>query len=365
MIGHPGRVIGAVLATGVLLAATGCTLGIPKNLPQYGTSTHTPAPLGSNGPLTVGVDLSVVPGKSTADQIISWGKRDIAYIANTLHVQSVGIDFPLVVPEEHADTIEATTFATPTVDEVKQLTHIAHTYHLQVQYRVLFRIHSKHRLSPANRDTWFANLLAVETPYLQAAQGYGVNQFIVGTEQAPIEHDTHWGQFEAQAAKIYHGTISYAMWGGEPDQGGVFWGQGCSMPFKQCGITFYPKMSLPQTASVSQIAQVMQSDLNRLDPKVLEHMAIDELGIPAVDGAFQHPWDWTMSGKQDDNVQANWLSAACQAAHAVGIQGLWLWWMPIESDPASTPAATEFAGRAASVKAIQTCAQVTAKAKAT
>src|SRR5215469_10979316 len=234
MIMHSRRGLGALLAVGALLAGTaGCTLGIPKDLPKAdGGSSSTSAPPKPHGPMTVGIDLSVTPEKNTGAELLSWGQRDIAYMANTLHVQSVGIDFPLVIPGEHSNEVEATSFATPTVDEVKQLTHIAHTYHLQVQYRVLFRVPGRHpRLDPPDPATFFANLLNVEKPYLQAAQSYDVNQFIVGTE-----HEPGWKQFESQAAQIYHGTLSYAMWGGEPSQGGVFWGQGCIMPFKTCGI---------------------------------------------------------------------------------------------------------------------------------
>lgn len=307
--------------------------------------------------MTVGVDLNVNRPYTTT-QIESWGRRDIAYMADVLHVQAVGIDFNLVIPYEGSDQVKVTDYATATVPEIGILTRIAHSYHLQVEYRVLFWLSGNARsLHPAHPAAFFTNLLATELPYLQLAQQDGVSQFIAGTEWASFEEQPEWTSFLAQAGQIYHGTLSYAMWGGEPGQGGVFWGQGCDMPIAVCGVTFYPDLTLGPTASLSQVTAAWEADLTRLPTSTLENLEIDEVGIPAVYGAYRDPWNWSLTGRLDGSLQATWYTAACDAAHAEHLRGIWFWTMPINADPSSAAAApTLFAGRAASVAAIRSCA---------
>jgi hypothetical protein len=340
-----------ILTIALLAMLTGCSFGIPRGPVQ---PAHQPS--GPRG-MTVGVDLNVNRPYTPAE-IESWGHRDIAYMADVLHVQAVGIDFNLVIPYEGSDQVEPTNYATATVSDIEILTRIAESYHLQIEYRVLYWLSGNAKtLHPAHPAAFFANLLTAESPYLRLAQQYGVSQFIAGTEWASFEEQPEWTSFLTDAGQIYHGVLSYAMWGGEPGQGGVFWGQGCDMPITVCGVTFYPDLKLGPTASVSQVAAGWEADLTRLPASTLENLEIDEVGIPAITSAYHEPWDWTMTGKIDDTVQATWYTAACDAAHAEHLSGLWFWTMPIDADPSSAAAApTLFAGRSASVAAIRACA---------
>jgi hypothetical protein len=336
----------------LLTVVTGCSFGIPR-------ASARPAPrITIPQAFTVGVDLNVNRPYTPA-QIASWGRRDIAYMADVLHVQAVGIDFDLVSPYQGSDQMKATDYATPTVADIETLTRIAQSYHLEVEYRVLYWLSAGERsIHPAHAPAFFANLLTAESPYLRLAQHYDVGQFIAGTEWASLEEEPEWNWFLAHAAQIYHGVLTYAMWGGEPGQGGVFWGQGCDMPIALCGVTFYPDDTLPPTASVAQVTTAWEATLTRLPASTLENLEIDEVGIPAIAGAYRQPWNWSQTGRLDATVQATWFTAACAAAHAERLRGLWFWTMPINDDPSSASASpTLFAGRPGSVAAIQACAQ--------
>lgn len=363
------RTATAVLASALLAAVAGCSTGILSTtklaqLTPRTSSSPTPAPPAKHTkhqPFMFGVDLSLDKHYPDGDVSV-WGQRDIAYMADTLHVQEVGIDFDLVIPNYKSDVVEATGYVSATVAQVKLLTEIAKHYHLAVQYRILFWVPGRqHALHPADIGTFFDNMLSAETPYLQVAQEEGVSSFVAGTERTTIERDSHWSGFFSSASKIYHGQLSYAMWGGEPGQGGYFWGQGCDMPMQECGVTFYPDQSLPPTASVAQLTAAWEKALEGVPDSLLARTQIDEMGIPAVEKAYGSPWNWDQAGTRDDQVQANWYTAACAAARAKNMLGALLWAMPIEVDPAAAPAkATTFTSRAATVAAIQACSRAAA-----
>jgi hypothetical protein len=352
----------ACAVTALVAMLGGCTIGNQPPVSIGSTQVGQPVQTGAHrGPMTLGVDLSVVPEHQTDPALESEGRRDIAYIANVLHAQQIGIDFSLVTSGTYTNTIQPTKYATPSLAVLKTLTDVAKSYKLRVQYRVLFWVGkggSSTKLDPPSFDTFFANLLTAETPFLQLAQQEGVSEFVVGTEKTTIEHALNWPGFFTSAAKVYHGLLSYAEWGGEPGQGGTFWGDGCIMPDKVCGITFYPDMSLGSSPTVAQLTHAMETDLQQVPASTLHRMEIDEMGIPATPASYTVPWNWNLSGSRDDQVQANWFTAACAAAHAEGMVGLSLWDMPVSVNPAAAPTANNiFTGRPAVVAAIQSCAR--------
>lgn len=352
----------AAAALAALTAAlSGCTIGNqpPVALAQLPGSTTVHAKVHA-GPITVGVDLNIVRYHEPDSLVESQGRRDIRYIAKVLHAQEVGLDFSLVIPSARSNSVEETTYVTPTLTQLKALTEAARSYKLRIQYRVLFWVESGSgnttKLNPPDLAAFFSSLLTAETPFLQLAQAEGVGEFVVGTEKTSIEHALNWPGFFTSAAKVYHGALSYAEWGGEPGSGGAVWGGGCLMPDKECGITFYPKMSLGETPSVAQLTSSMESDLRQLPAASLAKMEIDEVGIPATAHAFAEPYQWNLAGPRDDHVQADWFTAACAAVHAEGMRGLSVWDMPLAVDPSAAPAANNiFTGRPAVVAAIQAC----------
>jgi glycosyl hydrolase family 113 len=315
------------------------------------------------GPMTVGVDLYDTHDHSVA-QTRALGKSAIAYIANTLRVKSIGISWDYTVPGWNSDRVLPASPVTPTIDDIAALTSIARSYGLHVEYRVLFAITGvngqSERLKPASTKAWLDSLLATEAPALRLAQSQHVGEFIVGTEMAAIEGSPLWRGFFTQAAKLYHGTLSYATWGGSPQAGGFFSSQRALPPVGLYGVTAYPSVSLPSDASVSRLTGAWQSFLKTVPEPVLRRTAIDEIGIPAVDGAYADPWEWNhVAGQPDDEVQARWFQAACAAAEREHVRAIYFWNVNLSDNPANGvfSSAERFEGRPASEAAIRACVE--------
>jgi hypothetical protein len=329
------------------------------------TSTSPAASVPAQHHMMVGVDL-YVDHRYTMNQIMEWGPRDVNYVTNELGLSAISIDWAFIIPSYTASNVIPSSFVTPPPNIIEYLTQLARAAHLRVNFRVLFWVSGRiEPLRPANQNAFFDSLLSAEAPYMQLAQKYHVNEFITGTERTTLEESPRWTWFFTVAAKIYSGTLSYAMWGGEPHDGGFFWGQNCSMPIEVCGITAYPNTFLPNNASQQQVTQAWENVLSRIPMSVLARTEINEIGIPAVQGAYQKPWNFSLTGTEDDQVQARWFTGVCQAAKAYNMLGVWFYPLPVEQDPytlaapsdiSGTGYLSDFGGRKSSEEAIKNCA---------
>lgn len=292
-------------------------------------------------------------------QVQARGQQSIAYAARVLHVSGVQIAWTLGVPGDRASTVDAAGPGTPPPADIAVLTAIARSYGLAVTYRVLLRIPGRvEPLRPQHPAEFLGSLLAAEEPYMALAQRDRVAEFIAGTERASLASSPRWGWFFAKAAGIYRGILSYAQWGGEPGDGGFFYGDGYRMPVTGLGVTAYPNIALPATATTAELTAAWEGFLARVPAPVLRRTAIDEVGIPAEDGAYRHPWDWPGSGPPDDQVQARWFTAACTAAAAEHMRGIWFWNLNLADDPAHpSPSPVKFEDRPAAEAAIRSCAE--------
>jgi glycosyl hydrolase family 113 len=367
-----GRALAGTVAA-VAAAFTGAACGHPFTPADYSPARPyvtvrpwtppqalAPAP---RGPMAVGVDLYQNQDNSVA-LTRSYGERTIKYIANTLRVKSIGIAWDYAVPGWNSNKVLPTSQITPSIDDIRALTSIAQSYGLHVEYRVLFTVAGvngqSERLAPKDTKAWLNSLLAAEAPALRLAQSEHVGEFIVGTEMPTTSGSPLWSGFFRQAAKIYHGTLSYATWGGNPQSGGFFSVKRSLPPVGLYGVTAYPSVHLPPSASVSELTSAWESFLRTVPAPVLRRTAIDEVGIPAADGSYADPWNWNeVTGQRDDEVQARWFLAACAAAEREHMRGIYFWSFDLSDNPAFSLAtsAVRFDGRPASVAAIRACQQ--------
>jgi hypothetical protein len=348
------RRLAVVVTAAAMLMITACGhLVIPSSAdpqaasrPVLGTADSRPL---------IGVDLYVSRDYSLAETE-ALGQRDIAWIARTLRVQAIGIAWDLSVPSNTSDVVLASAPATPTVADIRALTWIAQAYHLHVEYRVLFRVAGRdgasEHMRPSSQSRWFASLLSAEAPYLQLAARQDVTEFIVGTELANLEGSVQWRGFFRAASRVYPGQLSYATWGGN-----FFSPHRALPPVAEYGVTAYPDIHLPDSASVTQLTAAWTSFLHRAPAAVLQRTAIDEIGIPAEAGAYRDPWAWNnQHGRQDDQVQARWFEAACAAAVAAHMRAIFFWNVNLIDDPEHPYASlVKIEGRPQSEAAIRNC----------
>ncbi len=346
----------SIIATAVAVLAAGCG--------QHFVPSYVPSepPVLANAP-KVGVDLYITKDYSLAETM-QMGERDIAYIAHTLNVGAIGIAWDYEVPGPHSDTVEPGNPVTPSISDIAALTAIAHAYDLQVEYRVLFQIGSQNgrseTLHPSSTAKWLNSLLVAETPALKLAQEDNVHEFIVGTELPGVEGSPLWAEFFNKAGQMYQGILSYAAWGGNPGQGGFFSPGRRLMPVTYYGVTAYPNVYLPPSASAGQLTQAWEKFLQIAPPSVLQLTAIDEVGIPAAVGAYHAPWAWNnVKGATDDQVQARWFDAVCAAAGREHMRAIFFWNANLADDPANPFASpVKFEARPAAEAAIRNCQQV-------
>ena len=318
---------------------------------------HAPSPL-------VGVNLYVNRNYSMA-QIEDFGSRDLKYIADTLRLKAVVIAWDYNVPNRFSSTVAASPTRTPTIADLAALTSIARSYGLRVVYRALFAVNNSdsrgESIRPRNLSAWLRSLLAAETPALKLAQRDHVSEFVAGTEMASIDQSPLWGGFFAKAGRLYRGVLSYAQWGGKgggSGLGGFFSPKRVLLPERYFGASAYPPVNLPATASVAQLRRAWVGFLRQAPERLLHLTAIDEVGIPAVAGAYRAPYQWDGLGHPRPSlaVQANWYRAACQAADLVHVRAIYFWSAVLSSDPASAqPSLEGFEGHPATEAAIRSC----------
>jgi hypothetical protein len=347
--------LAAMTVTAIALFISAC--GHPFIPSSLSTHTLTPPTPGANStrPITTGVDLYVTRNYSLSETR-ALGKRDIAWIAQTLGVQAIGIAWDLSVPGDSSNTVQNNGPVSPSVADIDALTQIAQDYHLQVDYRVLFRVNGRDGVSeslrPISQRLWFVSLLTAETPYLRLATKDRVAEFVVGTELSHLEGSSEWPRFFKGASSIYSGTLSYAAWGVN-----FFSARRQLPPVTDYGVTAYPAVDLPDGAPVSELTTAWVSFLRAAPASVLRNTAIDEIGIPAEAGAYTDPWAWNgQHGTQDDQVQARWFEAACNAAITEHIRAIFFWNVNLVDNPIRPfSSLVKFEGRYPSEAAIRGC----------
>lgn len=352
----------AVTVAAMLLAGSSASSAATQS-PGKATATSATAPS-----LAVGVNLYVTQNYSLA-QARALGQRDIRYIARTLRLHAIAIAWDYDIRGLHANQVRPAKQLTPSVADIAALTDIARSYGLKVEYRILFAINGSNARSesirPAYFKVWLQSLLKTETPVLQLAQREHVSEFVAGTEMASVDGNPQWGTFFGWARRLYRGALSYATWGGRPGVGGYFSSPGWGLPpVKYYGVTAYPSIRLPASASVARLTSAWLAFLRHEPGSVLRRTAIDEIGIPAVAGAYLDPWQWGgLKGPADDQIQARWFDAVCRAAGAEHMRGIYFWSADLIDDPAHPfPSLVKFEARSASETAIRTCAQQAAVA---
>jgi hypothetical protein len=233
---------------------------------------------------------------------------------------------------------------------------------MRVEYRVLFAINNTDNrddsITPRNFSDWLDSLLATETPALRLAEREAVPEFVVGSEMASIDQSPLWRGFYRRAARIYLGRLSYAEWGGHTATQGFFSAGRAALPTRDLGASGYPALNLGKGASVTQLTTAWEKYLTAHTPaSVLRRTAIDEVGIPAVAGKYNDPWNWdNLTGAADPTIQARWFQAACAAATAEHLRGIYFWSETLNDNPANPfPSLVGFLGRPASLAAIEAC----------
>lgn len=356
--------VAALVAVALSVAGCGHPL-VPDSALRPPATPGAPTPAASSTPTStvpeLGIDL-YAKSSYPLPVVVHDGRRNLAYIASTIGAQDAGIVWNLYSPSATSDTVTHNA-ATLSPAAVAALTRIAQAHHLSVQYRPLIRVgpqwHWEGSIRPPDKRAWFESLFQAELPYLRIAQQLHVSEFVVGTEFFELHASAQWPWFLARVRSVYHGTVSYAA-----QMRQYFHMPRDLPPLSEYGVDAYPYLNLPPTASTAQLVAGWDHFFGNVPESLLQRTAMDEVGIPAIAGAYAHPPLWAIRGEPDQQVQVRWFTAACTVARQYSMRAIYFYEVNLTEDPAqpmSFPAS--FAGKPGA-KAIQGCLHILGRAPA-
>lgn len=261
----------------------------------------------------IDVDVYTYHGQdfpSTADSVVSYVKK--------LGANSISISFPFFMSGPRSLRVFATK-RTPTPEQLATLVRSAEVAGLYVSLRPLLDESSlgKSRVSwrPLDLAAWFNNYWKFLKPYVRMAQTNRVPEFIVGAEFSEFGRSPLWNSLDRKISTIYSGALAYS----NNDTGHLSRTTGGVVALK--GIDLYHPIQPPFLPGWKAF------------DRQLPHGAVaTEVGIAAVNGAWAKPWvhRWP-AVRLSPTVQARWFTAACKAAMATGLGGIYFWSLPFSS----------------------------------
>jgi hypothetical protein len=287
------------------------------------------------------------------------GTRDLTYMKAKLKVTSVGIAWNFYTTRDHSNTVgQAAQSLSPA--NVRLLTRLAKADHLTVEYRPLIKVEHgspwEGYIRPMSQAKWFASFYHAELPYLRIAQRYHVREFVLGTELEYLNSSLLWPSFIQRVRHVYKGIVSYAAYGPQFFPAA---GRHLVRPLQELGVTGYPGFNLPNNASVPQLVAAWKHVFAAVPAAMLERTAIDETGIPAINGAYQAPALWAKKGKLNPTVQARFFTSECMAVKAMHLRAIYFWNVNLTDYPKKPPfpSPPTFEGKKGA-KAIAGCAKL-------
>ena len=254
----------------------------------------------------IDVDWYHGPGQSvTADALAT-----AAYIQR-LNANSVSISFPFFMDGTRSGSVHGTV-STPSPAQLATAIGIFKQAGLYVSLRPLLAEGSLGRdrdgWVPSNQRAWFASYERFLKPYALMARRAGVGEFIIGSELTGIYHSTRWVTLTRLMRTWYGGTLACA------DNWPRIVANGCGVA-TQTVDAYHPASSTNFLAAWKQ-----------WDATLPHGMTETEVGIAAAKGAQNKPWvvSWPVH-RTDPQLQASWFTAACQAAVATHLGGIYFW----------------------------------------
>lgn len=256
----------------------------------------------------------------------------------SIGANSVGISFPLYTDSLTSNTIYANDECagpqqTPSAARLGILVGIAHKVGLKVLLRPILdesvlRAENPNYwrgiINPTNVNTWFNNYLTTLRPYLQMAQADHVEHFAVSTELDSMASLSNWGSAIALAKALYKGDLDFTL----------LWEDGVvskRWSGTSSGLDTYQYVTgKPNNASPAQLLQSWNYALSTKAKLAysIKSATIQEVGIPAQDGAAAQPFAWGLplsSHPFNQIVQSNWYTMACSFYKTHKMQGIYYW----------------------------------------
>jgi glycosyl hydrolase family 113 len=286
----------------------------------------------------LGIDVYWTGNAHDSDMVIrAKAERIIAY-AISLGANSISLTFPFYTHGITSDTLYAGKVTTPSPARVAIFLAVAAESHIRATLRPVLNENSlvaqnpkawRGSIEPESTSAWFASYRKLLLPYAQVAQSEHAATFVIGTEMNSLEGDPNWPTLVSAISSVYHGQLAY------DENFDSFQQHDTNLPLDTFGVDAYPRFQLPDSASVSQLAQAWEDWLGSHSTAVLHDTVLSEVGISAVAGAYDDPGAWlgTANSPVVPEVQANWYSAVCRAFSVGKLAGIYWWEVSFDADP--------------------------------
>jgi hypothetical protein len=264
--------------------------------------------------LGAGIDLYTYPGQNFTKA----STAEIAYL-KALHANSVTVSFPFFMRGRNANTVFARK-STPTPAQLRIFGRAALKAGIYVALRPLLSNDSigvaRNTWRPKNLRSWFSSYQKFLMPYAVMAQRNGIPRLYVGAEFQEFGTSPLWTKLDNALRRKFKGALAYANNGHQLRRGTG--GKGV-----QLSADSYPDMTkMPANATVARLTKAWEA----WDRAMPRGTVLSEVGIAAVTGAYHKPWfnKWKHP-KINTTVQARWFTAACRAAAATHMGGIYFW----------------------------------------
>ena len=314
-----------------------------------------------------------VPDSCTSDATWArWATNQVASV-KALGANTIAYAFPFYTSSQTSNNFDAVTCEThpgsskqtPSPDRMAALVDVAHTAGLRVFLRpILDETNLEYckgcyrgTIHPSNTSLWFANYLNTLKPYLQMAQAHNVEHFAIATELNSLSKSASWLSLIASAKRYYTGDLVFTLLWASDKASTARSGTSNGLDSYMWALGMTPK------STPTQLLAQWNAALKRVPiVPALSTETLDEVGIPAQNGAYNAPWSWYLNPATypfNQTIQQNWFTMACQFAKTHNMKGIYFWGpalyenggilptVPLPSEPANL----QPAGQAA----IKTC----------
>jgi len=356
----PSRLGRLAIGAGALLlsacgAATSAGTPIPGSAPllpataPVATPSLAPTPAPSPVPLPAyqaGVDLLFYADagyKSGLSQLLAELRRD--------GVNSVAITFPFYQASLTASSVGSGS-GTPPDSQLEGLIDSVEAAGFSVMLRPLEDQTSlapewRGAIAPASVSAWFSSYTTLISHYATIAANTHVQVLDVGSELYSLEgYTTDWQNLISAVRLAYGGAVTYSVNGTSETSGSLRDGFWKALDF--VSVDAYWDLGVANGTGVAGMAQAWQPYLAAIDQAAAgARVVISEVGVAPQQGEQDHPWDSQAPGPTDQAFQAQYYQAACQAATAASVSGIYWWEVNLgtkgDFDPLGNPAEVSMA----------------------
>jgi hypothetical protein len=275
----------------------------------------------------------------SSDAVVRAKAQRIIDYAIGLHANSIAVTFPFFTYGPTADTVYAKRKVTPSPRHIEVFLAAAKQAHMRVTLRPELSENAliaknprdwRGSIKPHDRAAWFRSYHKMLVPYLKVAQTGHAASFVMGTELNSLEGAPQWPGLVRSFRSVYRGQLIY------DENYDAFATRTSNPPVQSHDVDAYPGFRLPNSASVARLTRAWDAWLGAHPLSVRRQLTLSEIGIQAVAGSYQAPWNWyrALYAPIDTHVQATWYQAACNAVSTEQIGGGIYWWeVNFDADP--------------------------------